>query len=87
MEDHWFIFAEDDVVHFHRSWTGAEVYALRLRRLPDGGAEVDELYVTAEVAEMSVKDEEKFHWTWNVVLDALLDFLSDKAPANTQSQG
>ena len=46
---------EDDVVHFHTSRTGDEVFALRLRRLPDDGAEV-ELCVTAEVAEMSVKD-------------------------------
>jgi hypothetical protein len=86
MEDRWFIFAEDDVVHFHRSWTGDEVFALRLRRLPDGGAEVDELCVHAETAEMSINSGE-VQWTWSVVLDALLDFLSGKAPAKTQSQG
>jgi hypothetical protein len=86
MEDRWFIFAEDDVVHFHRSWIGDEIFALRLRRFPDGGAEVDELSVTAEFAELS-GNYGQVHWTWTVVLDALLDLLSGKAPAKTESQG
>jgi hypothetical protein len=45
MEDHWFIFEEDAVVHLHRSWTGIEFCALRLHRLADGGAEITEVMV------------------------------------------
>ena len=30
MEDKWFIFMEDDVLYFHRSWTGVCVYQVEL---------------------------------------------------------
>lgn len=45
MEDHWFIFEEDDVVHLYRSWTGIELFAIQLRRLAGGGAEIAEVAV------------------------------------------
>lgn len=48
MDDHWFIFAEDDVVHLHRSWTGYEPFAIRLDRFPDGSAEIADLFVNDE---------------------------------------
>jgi hypothetical protein len=34
MDDKWFIYFEDGWLRFHRSWTGAFIYALRL----DGSA-------------------------------------------------
>jgi hypothetical protein len=36
MEDKWFIYFEEDWLHFHRSWTNAEIYALRLERAGEG---------------------------------------------------
>jgi len=30
MDDRWFIYFEDGWLHFHRSWTGAHIFALRL---------------------------------------------------------
>ena len=30
MEDKWFIFMEDDCLHFHRSWTGGGIYKVFL---------------------------------------------------------
>jgi hypothetical protein len=45
MEDHWFIFEEDGVVHLHRSWTGNEFCAFQLHPLADGGAEITEVMV------------------------------------------
>jgi hypothetical protein len=36
MEDKWFIYYEDDWLRFHRSWTGAFIYALRLDGSPSG---------------------------------------------------
>jgi hypothetical protein len=55
MEDHWFIFEEDGVVHLYRSWTGIEFATFELRPLPDGGAEVVEVRVSdeAEIAPQS----------------------------------
>jgi hypothetical protein len=36
MDDRWFIFFEDDWLYFHRSWTGACIYALRFAPAPNG---------------------------------------------------
>ena|SRR5215475_7285801 len=36
MEDKWFIYFEDGWLWFHRSWTGALIYALRLDGSPVG---------------------------------------------------
>jgi len=36
MDDKWFIHFEDDWLHFHRSWTGAHIFALRLDAGPAG---------------------------------------------------
>lgn len=31
MEDKWFVYWQDDCLHFHRSWTGSCVYIVRFR--------------------------------------------------------
>lgn len=36
MEDKWFVYFEDGWLRFHRSWTGAFIYALRLDSSPAG---------------------------------------------------
>ena len=36
MEDKWFIYFEDGWLRFHRSWTGAFIYGLRLDGSPAG---------------------------------------------------
>lgn len=36
MDDRWFIYFEDGWLHFHRSWTGAHIFALRLDASPVG---------------------------------------------------
>lgn len=35
MEDKWFIFMENDVLYFHRSWTGVCIYEVRFEKLKD----------------------------------------------------
>lgn len=32
MEQKWFIYLEDDTLHFHRSWTGNKIYEVRFSR-------------------------------------------------------
>ncbi|NLS97585.1 MAG: NUDIX domain-containing protein [Planctomycetaceae bacterium] len=51
MEDHWFVFFEDDWVNFHRSWTGYCIFRLRLE--PDG-----ECYRVAEA--WASRDERQY---------------------------
>jgi hypothetical protein len=45
MDDKWFFFAEEGVVHMHRSWTGEEIYSFRVSRLDDGTGEIGEVRV------------------------------------------
>ena len=33
-EQKWFVFLEDGVLHFHRSWTGIAIYRLHLAPMP-----------------------------------------------------
>ncbi|MBM7067460.1 hypothetical protein [Actibacterium sp. 188UL27-1] len=44
MEDKWIIYWADDVVHFHRSWTGMGIYQIHLVA-DGGGARVDAAFV------------------------------------------
>ena len=41
MEDKWFIYFEDGWLRFHRSWTGAFIYALRFEKTPSGARAVE----------------------------------------------
>ena len=43
MDDKWFYFAEGQVIHLHRSWTGQEIYSLRIDRRADGKGELAEV--------------------------------------------
>jgi len=46
-DDRWFIFFENGWLYFHRSWTGACIYGLRLDGSPNG-VRVVEAWVSAE---------------------------------------
>lgn len=35
MEDKWFIYFEDHILYFHRSWSGACIYSINLLEQPD----------------------------------------------------
>jgi len=41
MEDRWFVYFEDGWLNFHRSWTGAHIFALRLDGAPFGVRVID----------------------------------------------
>jgi len=36
MEDKWLIYYENKCLHFHRSWTGFEIYKAEILKKPDG---------------------------------------------------
>ena len=68
MEDKWFIFLEDDVLYFHRSWTGFCLYQVRIKK--DGGQyRVVEALVNRDSNQYSATDD---HYDAN-----LLNFLID----------
>lgn len=46
MEDKWFIYLENDVIYFHRSWTGICVFQIYLEKTFDG-CQIKEAWVTS----------------------------------------
>jgi hypothetical protein len=47
MDDNWFTFFEDGWFYFHRSWTGACIYGIRLYGSPSG-VRVTDAWVTGD---------------------------------------
>jgi hypothetical protein len=68
MEDKWFIYLEDQVLYFHRSWTGFCIYQLHLKPAGDGWA-ATEAWVN--------RDNEQYKATSDDYDSALLAFLID----------
>jgi len=58
MEDKWFIYLEDDWLHFHRSWTGFCTYALQLAATTEG-SRVLEAWVTRDPAQYRTADDRR----------------------------
>jgi hypothetical protein len=53
MEDKWFCYLEDGRLHFHRSWTGYEIYEIRFEQ--EGGRHIArEVWVT--------RDPDRYRW-------------------------
>jgi O-acetyl-ADP-ribose deacetylase (regulator of RNase III) len=61
MDHRWHFFVEDDLVHFHRSWTGNEIFQARLRPLEGGGAELGDLVRNADPEEYNGDDAAAVH--------------------------
>ena len=58
MEDKWFIYLDtDDWLYFHRSWTGACIYAMQLLRTGEG-ARVGSAWVNRDPAQYGLADDD-----------------------------
>ena len=57
MEDKWFIYLEDGWLRFHRSWTGACIYGLKIRATAEGG-QVVESWVNRDAKQYKQNDTE-----------------------------
>lgn len=57
MEDKWFIYFEDSWLRFHRSWTGAFIYAIKLDGSPTG-VRVTDSWVSRDPEQYSNTDLE-----------------------------
>jgi hypothetical protein len=66
MEDKWFIFAENDTVHFHRGWSGFCIYEMLVEQTKSG-ASVQAVLVN--------RDQEQYRWTDDAYELDLLDFI------------
>jgi hypothetical protein len=71
MEDKWFIHFSDGWLHFHRSWTGALIYALRLDGSP-AGVRVNESWVNRNPQQYAGTDVEYDRKLVRFLIDAFL---------------
>lgn len=55
-DDRWFFYCADGWLHIHRSWTGAQIFALRLTSLPDGTTLLSGGWVSRERAQYAGDD-------------------------------
>ena len=77
MEDKWFIYFEDEWLRFHRSWTGAFIYALRLDRSPGGGVRVVEAWANRDPEQHKGTDAGYDRRLLHFLVDAFLLKRSD----------
>jgi hypothetical protein len=71
MEDKWFIYFEKGWLHFHRSWTGAYIFALRLDET-ESGYEVVASWVSRDQEQYGSDDLDGDRELVNDLLDHLL---------------
>jgi hypothetical protein len=71
MEDKWFIYHADGVLRFHRSWTGAFIYALRLDGSP-AGVRVTDSWVNRDPEQYRETDTEYDRRLVGFLIDAFL---------------
>jgi hypothetical protein len=69
MEDKWFIYFDDNVLHFHRSWTGTEIFQLVFISV-DSHYVVESAIVNREPTQYNQQDDD-----FDI---KLLDYLIDR---------
>ncbi|MBN1966275.1 MAG: NADAR family protein [Anaerolineae bacterium] len=72
MDDKWFIFLEDAVLYFHRSWTGFCIFTLRLESAAGGGVKVVEAWASRNLEQYNSQGEAEDIRTLNILIDRLL---------------
>lgn len=71
MEDKWFIYFREGWLLFHRSWTGACVFGLRLDSTPEG-ASVSDSWVSRDPTQYKGTDSEYDRKLVRFLIDAFL---------------
>jgi len=71
MEDKWFVYFADGWLRFHRSWTGALIYCLRLENI-EGGVRVTNSWVNREPSQYTEADTPYDRRLVRFLIDAFL---------------
>lgn len=71
MEDKWFIYYQDDVLHFHRSWTGHEIYQVGLETT-ENGCRISGIKVNRDKTQYGGNDNSFDLQLLNFLIDRLL---------------
>jgi ADP-ribosyl-[dinitrogen reductase] hydrolase len=72
MEDKWNVYMEDGTVHFHRSWTGMELFRFTLQPAENGSYTVSQFEVEQDPERYTETDEQAIRNTLSEVLQAVL---------------
>ncbi|MBN8854538.1 MAG: ADP-ribosylglycohydrolase family protein [Sphingobacteriales bacterium] len=72
MEDKWFIYYDDDVLNFHRSWSGVHVYKVALRNTGNNNYETTEVVVNRNRKQYNQGNPEYDVLLVNYLIDRLL---------------
>ena len=83
MADKWFIYFENNVIHFYRSWTGYETYYAELIPENDGSYVITEIFAERNAKKYTNTDDERDAVLFPKVLGYLVlyvnpDDLQDK---------
>ncbi len=71
MEDKWFIYHQDGVLYFHRSWTGFCIFQVRFKAW-DSGFRVAEILVSRDTDQYRVSSDSQDLALLRYLIDALL---------------
>lgn len=71
MDDKWFIYHEEDIVYFHRSWTGLCVYMMEVEKAGDGYA-VRNAWANKDPEELKETNDEYDAGVMNWIIDFLM---------------
>jgi hypothetical protein len=80
MEDKWFIFMENDVLSFHRSWTGVCIYEVQF----DNQRTINDVWVNRDGEQYKVTDNEYDKKLLTFLIDNLL--LGQNTPFPTKGK-
>ncbi|GAA1580502.1 hypothetical protein GCM10009804_41360 [Kribbella hippodromi] len=71
MDEKWHVFAEENVVFLHRSWTGAGMFEVTFTPADDGGRRISQVTVRREwfdpirrLLSRSSRSEDESHCSW-----------------------
>jgi hypothetical protein len=85
MEDKWFVYWQDDTLHFHRSWTGFCVYVVRFE-CDESGSRAVEATVNREPEQYRNTDDGYDASMVPYLIDVLLLRRPSKFPARSASR-
>ena len=77
MEDKWFIYVDNDVIHFHRSWVGSCIYQTKIEKLDDKVL-LTQTVVNRNPAQYNFDSDEEDKRILSYLIDRLL--LGKKVP-------
>jgi hypothetical protein len=86
MEDKWFIYHQEDVLYFHRSWTGFCIFQVHFREV-EAGYQVSQILVSRDSEQYRVSNDQDDLALLRYLIEALLLGLEVPYPLPGGLQG